>query len=36
MCEKRGTERLLLGKPDRRRSLVRPRGIWKDNIKMDI
>jgi hypothetical protein len=28
--------RLLVGKPEGKRSLGRPRRRWKDNIKMDI
>jgi hypothetical protein len=34
--ERRGTEGVLMGKPERRRSLVRPRCIREENIKMDI
>ena len=34
--ERRGTEGVLMGKPEGRRSLVRPRCIGEDNIKMDI
>jgi hypothetical protein len=36
MGESRGAYRVLLGKPDGRRPLERPRRKWKDNIKMDI
>jgi hypothetical protein len=28
--------RILVGKPERRRSLGRPRRRWVDNIKMDL
>jgi len=34
--EDRGVHRMLVGKPDGKRSLGRPRHRWKDNIKMDI
>jgi hypothetical protein len=36
MVEKRGVYRVLVGKPDGKRSLRRPRNRWEDNIKMDI
>jgi hypothetical protein len=36
MREKRNTYSLLLGKPDGRRPLGRPRRRWVDNIKMDL
>jgi hypothetical protein len=26
----------LVGKPERRRQLGRPRGRWEDNIRMDL
>jgi hypothetical protein len=32
--EKRHTDRILLGKPDGKRPLGRPRRMWVDNIKM--
>jgi hypothetical protein len=32
--EKRNTYRILVGKPDGKRPLVRPRRRWVDNIKM--
>jgi hypothetical protein len=32
--ERRVTYTFLVGKPEGRRSLVRPRHIWEDNIKM--
>jgi hypothetical protein len=31
--EGRGVYRVLVGKPERRRSLVRPGSRWEDNIK---
>jgi hypothetical protein len=36
MGERRGAYRALVGKPERRRPLGRPRRIWEDNIKMDL
>jgi hypothetical protein len=35
MGEGRGVHRVLVGKPEGRRSLRRPRRRWEDNIKMD-
>jgi hypothetical protein len=32
----RGAYRVLVGKPEGRRPLGRPRRRWKDNIKMDL
>ena len=32
----RGVYRVLVGKPEGRRPLVRPRRRWEDNIKMDL
>jgi hypothetical protein len=32
----RGVYRVLVGKPERKRSLGRPRRRWEDNIKMDL
>jgi hypothetical protein len=32
----RGVYRALVGKPEGKRPLVRPRRRWEDNIKMDI
>jgi hypothetical protein len=32
--ERRGAYRALVGKPERRRPLKRPRRRWEDNIKM--
>jgi hypothetical protein len=36
MGEKRNVYRLLVGKPERKRPLGRPRHRWIDNIKMDL
>jgi hypothetical protein len=36
MGEKRNVYRLLVGKPEGKRSLGRPRCRWIDNIKMDL
>jgi hypothetical protein len=36
MGEGRGAYRDLVGRPEGRRSLGRPRRRWKDNIKMDL
>jgi hypothetical protein len=36
MGEKRKMYRLLVGKPERKRPLGRPRRRWMDNIKVDI
>ena len=36
MGEKRGVYRFLLGKPEERRPLGRPRRRWMDNIRMDL
>jgi hypothetical protein len=36
MGEKRNVYRLLVGKPEGKRSLGRPRRTWMDNIKMDL
>ena len=33
---RRGVCRVLVGKPEGKRSLGRPRRRWKDNIKMDL
>jgi hypothetical protein len=35
MGEKRGMHRVLVGKPEGKRPLGRPRRRWEDNIKMD-
>jgi hypothetical protein len=34
--EKRNAYRILVGKPERKRPLGRPRRSWVDNIKMDL
>jgi hypothetical protein len=34
--EGRGAYRILVGRPEGRRSLGRPRRRWEDNIKMDL
>ena len=34
--ERRGVYRVLVGKPERKRPLGRPRRRWEDNIKMDF
>jgi hypothetical protein len=36
MGELRGSYNILVGRPERRRPLGRPRRRWKDNIKMDL
>jgi hypothetical protein len=36
MEEVRGVNRVLVGKPEGRRLLGRPRRRWEDNIKMDL
>jgi hypothetical protein len=36
MGEERGVHRVLVGKPERKRPLRRPRCKWEDNIKMDL
>jgi hypothetical protein len=36
MGEKRNAYRLLVGKPEERRPLGRPRRRWLDNIRMDL
>jgi len=36
MGERRGVHRFLVGEPDRKRPLRRPRHIWEDNIQMDL
>jgi hypothetical protein len=35
MVERRGVYRVLVGKPERKRPLRRPRRRWEDNIKMN-
>ena len=34
--EGRGVHRVLVGKPEGKRPLGRPRHRWEDNIKMDL
>jgi hypothetical protein len=34
--ERRGLYKVLVGKPERKRPLQRPRHRWEDNIKMDL
>jgi hypothetical protein len=34
--ERGGEYRVLVGKPERKRSLGRPRRRWENNIKMDL
>ena len=36
MGEGRGMHRVLVGKPEEKRPLGRPRCRWEDNIKMDL
>ena len=36
MGERRGVYRVLVGKPEGKRPLRRPRRRWEDNIKMDL
>jgi len=36
MGERRGAQRVLVGKPGVKRQLGRPRPRWEDNIKMDF
>jgi hypothetical protein len=36
MGEGRGVHKVLVGKPEGRRPLGRPRRRWEDNIKMDL
>jgi hypothetical protein len=36
MGEKRNAYRLLVGKPEGKRPLGRPRRTWVDNIRMDL
>ena len=36
MGEKRGVYRVLVGKPEGKRPLGKPRRRWEDNIKMDL
>jgi hypothetical protein len=34
--ERRGIRRVLVGKPEEKKPLGRPRRRWEDNIKMDL
>jgi hypothetical protein len=36
MGEERGVQRVLVGKPEGKSPLGRPRRRWKDNIKVDL
>jgi hypothetical protein len=36
MGKDRGVHRVLVGKPEGKRSLRRPRRKWEDNINMDL
>ena len=36
MEERRGVHKVLVGKPDGKRPLGRPRRRWENNIKMDL
>jgi hypothetical protein len=36
MREERGVYRVLVGKPEGKRPLGRPRRRWEDNIRMDL
>jgi len=36
VVERRGLYRVLVGKPEGKRPLGRPRCRWEDNIKMDL
>jgi hypothetical protein len=36
MGDRRGVHRVLVGKPEGKRPLGRPRRRWEDNIKMDL
>jgi hypothetical protein len=36
MVEMRGVYTVLVGKPEGKRALERPRHIWDNNIKMDL
>jgi len=36
MGEERGVYRFLVGKPEGKRPLARPRRRWVDNIRMDL
>jgi hypothetical protein len=36
MAKRRGVYRVLVGKPEGKRPLGRPKRRWEDNIKMDL
>jgi hypothetical protein len=36
MGERRGVYKVLVGKPEGKRPMVRPRHRWEDNIKMEL
>jgi hypothetical protein len=36
MGEEKGVHRVLVGKPEGKRPLERPRRRWEDNIKIDV
>jgi hypothetical protein len=36
MGEKRNAYKILMGNPEGKRPLVRPRLMWEDNIRMDL
>jgi hypothetical protein len=36
MGEKRNSHRILVGKPEEKRALGKPRSRWVDNIKMNL
>jgi hypothetical protein len=36
MGAKRNAYRILIGKPEEKRPLVRPKRMWVDNIKVDL
>jgi len=36
MGERRGIHKILMGKPQRKRPLGRPKRRWEDNIKMNL
>jgi hypothetical protein len=36
MRERRGLHRVLVGKPERKRLLGRPKRRWEDNSKLDL
>jgi hypothetical protein len=36
MVDERGVYRILVGKPEEKRPLGRPRRRWEDNMRMDL